>query len=66
MLSLGIDQHSKQLTMNVREESGQIVQRKQVGTRGPAVSEFLEQLVERSGGDGYQPVEKRGARFQRA
>lgn len=52
MLYLGIDQHSKQLTMNVRDEAGQIVERKQVGTRGSAVSEFLKQLDERSGGGG--------------
>lgn len=56
MLYLGIDQHSKQLTMNVREESGQIIQRKQVGTRGDAVSEFLTQLSERSGADGYAAI----------
>ena len=31
MLHLGIDQYSKLLTMNVHEESGQIVRRKQVG-----------------------------------
>lgn len=56
MLYLGIDQHSKQLTMNVRDEPGQIVQRKQVGTRGAAVSEFLTQLAERSGNDGYAAI----------
>lgn len=56
MLYLGIDQHSKQLTMNVREESGQIVQRRQVGTRGDAASEFLTQLAERSGADGYAAI----------
>jgi transposase len=55
MLYLGIDQHSKQLTMNVRNEAGQIVQRKQVGTRGTAVSEFLEQLALR-GDDGYAAI----------
>ena len=56
MLYLGIDQHSKQLTMNVREESGQIVERKQVGTRGDAVSVFLMQLAARGGGDGYAAI----------
>ena len=35
MLYLAIDQHSKQLTVNVRDESGQTVLRKQVSTRGP-------------------------------
>lgn len=56
MLYLGIDQHSKQLTVCVREESGQIVQRKQVATRGGAVDEFLAQLAERSGDDGYAAI----------
>ena len=56
MLYLGIDQHSKQLTMNVREESGQIVQCRQVGTRGDAVSEFLTRVAEQSGGDGYAAI----------
>lgn len=56
MLYLGIDQHSKQLTMNVREESGQIVLRRQVGTRGDAVSAFLAQLAERSGAEGYAAI----------
>ena len=36
MLYLAIDQHSKQLTVNVRDESGQVVQRKQVSTRSSA------------------------------
>ncbi len=56
MLYLGIDQHSKQLTMNVREESGQIVQRKQVATPGTAVAEFLREVSRRSGGDGYAAI----------
>jgi len=56
MLYLGIDQHSKQLTVCVREESGQIVQRKQVATRGGAVDEFLEQLRQRSGDVGYAAI----------
>lgn len=55
MLYLGIDQHSKQLTVNVREESGTIVLRKQVSTRGQAVREFLVRLQERSS-DGYAAI----------
>jgi hypothetical protein len=41
--------------VNVREESGQIVLRKQVSTRGNAVREFLAQLHERSG-EGYAAI----------
>ena len=36
MLYLAIDQHSKQLTVNVRDEEGQVVIRKQVSTRSDA------------------------------
>ena len=56
MLYLAIDQHSKQLTVNVREESGQIVLRKQVSTRGEAPREFLTQLAQRAGADGYVTI----------
>jgi transposase len=56
MLYLAIDQHSKQLTVNVRDESGQIVLRKQVSTRGEAPREFLTQLAQRAGADGYVTI----------
>ena len=56
MLYLAIDQHSKQLTVNVRDESGQIVQRKQVSTRSAAPREFLEQLSQRAGVSGYAAI----------
>lgn len=56
MLYLGIDQHSKQLTMNVRDEAGQVVERRQVSTRGGAVVEFLQRLRERSGEGGYAAI----------
>ena len=49
MLYLRIDQHSKQLTVNVRNEAGQIVLRKQVSTRGDAPREFLLQLAAQAG-----------------
>lgn len=56
MLYLAIDQHSKQLTVNVRDEAGQVVIRKQVSTRGEAPREFLAQLVERAGAGGYTAI----------
>ena len=56
MLYLALDQHSKQLTVNVRDESGQILIRKQVSTRGEAPREFLTQLSQRAGGDGYVAI----------
>ena len=56
MLYLAIDQHSKQLTVNVRDEAGQVVIRKQVSTRGDVPREFLGQLGERAGADGYVAI----------
>jgi transposase len=56
MLYLGIDQHSKQLTVNVRDEAGEIVWRKQVSTRGNSPREFLEQVAQRAAGGGYVAI----------
>jgi transposase len=56
MLYLAIDQHSKQLTVNVRDEAGRAVIRKQVSTRGGSPREFLTQLAERAGADGYVAI----------
>lgn len=53
MLYLGIDQHGKQLTVNVRDEAGQILERKQVSTRGAAPREYLERLA---GDAGYAAI----------
>ena len=48
MLYVGIDQHRKQLTVNVRDEGGQIVLRRQVSTVWDRVTAFLDDLDERS------------------
>lgn len=56
MLYLAIDQHSKQLTVNVRDESGHVLQRKQVSTRFSAPREFLQSLAARSGSDGFAAI----------
>lgn len=56
MLYLAIDQHSKQLTVNVREESGRVILRKQVSTRGEAPREFLAALCEQAGAEGYMAI----------
>lgn len=47
MLYLAIDQHSKQLTVCVRDDAGEVVQRRQVSTRNEKVQAFFEDLVER-------------------
>ena len=48
MLYLAIDQHRKQLTVNLRDESGEILVRRQVSTRWDRVREFFEWLQTKS------------------
>lgn len=55
MLYLAIDQHSKQLTVNVRDESGRVLLRKQVSTKGESTKEFLVKLSEQAG-EGYAAI----------
>lgn len=47
MFYLGIDQHAKQLTINLRNAEGDAVLRRQVSTRPEKVLEFFEQLTQR-------------------
>jgi transposase len=44
MLYLGIDQHSKQITVNLRNEQGDVVLRRQVSTQWKRVEAFFDQL----------------------
>ena len=44
MLYLGIDQHRKQLTVNLRDEEGDVVLRRQVSTRWERARAFFEQI----------------------
>lgn len=46
MLYLGIDQHSKQITVCVRDEAGDVVRRRQVSTRPEKIQAFFEQLTQ--------------------
>ncbi len=48
MLYLAIDQHRKQLTVNLRDEAGDVVLRRQVSTQWVRVREFLEGVQSRS------------------
>jgi transposase len=52
MLYLAIDQHSKQLTVNLRNEAGQVLLRRQVSTRGDAPRQFLCEVQQRSTAEG--------------
>jgi transposase len=45
MLYLAIDQHSKQLTVNLRDEAGDIRLRRQVSTKRTGMEEFGQQLA---------------------
>jgi len=56
MLYLGIDLHSKQLTVNLRGENGEVIMRRQVSTRGEEPRQFLEEVARRSGADGYVAI----------
>jgi transposase len=52
MLYVGIDQHKRHLTICVRDEQGDVVLRRQVGTGWLEVDGFLESLLERGGPEG--------------
>jgi len=52
MLYLAIDQHSKQLTVNLRNEAGEVLLRRQVSTRGDAPRQFLGDVQQRSAAEG--------------
>ena len=45
MFYLGIDQHAKQLTVNLRDSIGDVVLRRQVSTQPDKVLEFFEQIT---------------------
>lgn len=47
MFYLGIDQHARQLTVNLRDNDGNVVLRKQVSTQPAKVSQFFEELTRR-------------------
>jgi transposase len=47
MLYLAIDQHRKQLTVNLRGEDGNVLLQRQVSTRWQAVREFFQDIQKR-------------------
>ncbi len=49
---LGIDQHAKQLTVNLRDHNGDVILRRQVSTRPEKVSKFFAQLTARCAQNG--------------
>jgi transposase len=52
MLYLGIDQHRKQLTVNLRNEEGDVVLRRQVSTRWESVRRFFADLQAQAAPEG--------------
>ncbi|WP_437193258.1 IS110 family transposase [Planctomicrobium sp. SH527] len=47
MLFLGIDQHARQLTISLRDQSGDVLLARQVSTQPEKVLEFFDQLTRR-------------------
>ena len=52
MLYLAIDQHRKQLTVNLRNEQGDVILKRQVSTEWPRVRSFLEEVQRTSAPEG--------------
>ena len=48
MLYVAIDQHRKQLTVNLRNSSGDVILKRQVSTQWERVRAFLEEVRHRS------------------
>jgi transposase len=56
MLYLAIDQHRKQLTVNLRNEQGDVILQRQVSTLWPRVRSFLEEVQKMSASAGAVTV----------
>ena len=52
MLYLGIDQHKRQLTVNLRSEDGSVILKRQVSTEWEKVRAFFADLAERARPEG--------------
>jgi transposase len=56
MLYLGIDEHSKQLTVNARNEQGDSILRRQVSTQWERVRAFFAEFRQLAGEDGFVAI----------
>jgi len=45
MLYLGIDQHARQITISLRDESGDVLMARQVSTHPEKIQDFFQQLT---------------------
>ncbi len=52
MLYLGMDQHKRQLTVNLRSEDGSVILKRQVSTEWEKVRAFFADLAEKAGPEG--------------
>ena len=52
MLYLGIDQHKRQLTVNLRNEDETVILKRQVSTQWEKVRAFFADLAEKAGSEG--------------
>ena len=52
MLYLAIDQHRKQLTVSLRNEAGDVIERRQVSTEWPRVRGYFADLAARASAEG--------------
>ena len=52
MLYLGIDQHARQLTISLRDETGDVLQARQVSTRPEKIQAFFTKLTRERLSDG--------------
>jgi transposase len=58
MLYLGIDQHARQITVSLRDESGDVLQARQVSTQAEKISAFFQRLTRErlEGGESFVAV----------
>jgi transposase len=56
MLYLGIDQHARQITISLRDDSGDVLQARQVSTRPEKINAFFQQLTRERLQDGERFV----------
>ena len=49
MLYLAIDQHRDQLTINLRNEKGDIIQKEQISTKHDDINDFFDNLARQAG-----------------
>ncbi len=59
MLYLGIDQHARQITISLRNESGDVIQARQVSTRPEKIAAFFDDLTRKRAKDGESFLQER-------